>query len=100
VTTATRLDALPNVPTVAEFLPGYEASGWQGIAAPRGTPAAIIDRLNDEINAALADAKMKAQIANLGAVPMPMTPAEFGGLIEAEIGKWAKVIRAANIKAE
>jgi tripartite-type tricarboxylate transporter receptor subunit TctC len=100
VTTATRLDALPNVPTVAEFLPGYEASGWQGIAAPRGTPAAIIERLNGEINATLADAKMKAQMANLGAVPMPMTPAEFGGLIEAEIEKWAKVIRAANIKAE
>jgi tripartite-type tricarboxylate transporter receptor subunit TctC len=100
VTTATRLDALPNVPTVAEFLPGYEASGWQGIAAPRGTPAAIIDRLNGEINATLADAKMKAQMANLGAVPMPMTPAEFGGLIEAEIEKWAQVIRAANIKAE
>jgi tripartite-type tricarboxylate transporter receptor subunit TctC len=100
VTTATRLDALPNVPTVAEFLPSYEASGWQGIAAPKNTPGEIIDRLNQEINAGLADAKIKAQLANLGAVPMPMTSAEFGKLIADETEKWAKVIRAANIKVE
>jgi tripartite-type tricarboxylate transporter receptor subunit TctC len=100
VTTATRLDALPNVPTVAEFLPSYEASGWQGIAAPKNTPGEIMDRLNQEINAGLADAKIKAQLANLGAVPMPMTSAEFGKLIADETEKWAKVIRAANIKVE
>jgi tripartite-type tricarboxylate transporter receptor subunit TctC len=100
VTTAARLEALPDVPTVAEFLPGYEASGWQGIAAPKSTPAEIIGRLNKEINLALADVKMKAQLANLGAVPMPMTPGEFGKLITDEIEKWAKVIKFAGIKAE
>jgi tripartite-type tricarboxylate transporter receptor subunit TctC len=100
VTTATRLEALPDVPTVAEFLPGYEASGWQGIAAPRGTPGDIVDRLNHEINAGLADARIKAQFANLGAVPMPMTPAEFGKLIADETEKWGKVIRTAHIKVE
>jgi tripartite-type tricarboxylate transporter receptor subunit TctC len=100
VTTATRLQTLPEVPTVAEFLPGYEATGWQGIGAPSGTPAEIIDRLNKEINTGLADAKMKAQIANLGVDPMPMTPTEFGKLIADEIEKWAKVIRLANIKPE
>jgi tripartite-type tricarboxylate transporter receptor subunit TctC len=96
VTTATRLQTLPDVPTVAEFLPGYEATGWQGIGAPSGTPAEIIDRLNKEINARLADAKMKAQIANLGPDPMPMTPTEFGRLIADKIEKW----RLANIKPE
>jgi len=100
VTTAARLEALPDVPTVAEFLPGYEASGWQGIAAPRGTPGDIVDRLNREINAGLADAKIKAQFANLGAVPMPMTSAEFGRLIADETEKWSKVIRTAHIKVE
>ena len=81
VTTATRQAALPDIPTVAEFVPGYEASGWYGIGAPRNTPAEIIDRLNKEINAALADPKMTAQLADVGAVPMPMTPAEFGKFI-------------------
>src|SRR5215468_1652288 len=100
VTTATRLEALPDVPTVAEFLPGYEASGWQGIAAPRDTPGDIVDRLNREINAGLADVRIKAQFANLGAVPMPMTSAEFGRLIADETEKWSKVIRAAHIKVE
>ena len=100
VTTATRLQTLPEVPTVAEFLPGYEATGWQGIGAPSGAPAEIIDRLNKEINTGLADAKMKAQIANLGVDPMPMPPTEFGKLIADEIEKWAKVIRLANIKPE
>jgi len=100
VTTATRLEALPDLPTVAEFLPGYEASGWQGMVAPRNTPAEIIDTLNKEINAGLADAKVKAQLANLGAVPMPMTSAEFGRLIADEIEKWAKVVKFAGIKAE
>jgi len=100
VTTAARLEALLDVPTVAEFLSGYEASGWQGIAAPRSTPGDIVDRLNREINAGLADARIKAQFANLGAVPMPMTPAEFGKLIADETDKWGKVIRSAHIKGE
>jgi len=100
VTTARRLAALPNVPAVAEFLPGYEASGWQGLAAPKGTPVEIVERLNREINAGLADAKLKAQLANLGADPMPMTSAELGKLIADDIEKWAKVIKFAGIKAE
>jgi tripartite-type tricarboxylate transporter receptor subunit TctC len=100
VTSATRLPALPDVPTVAEFLPGYEASGWQGLAAPRGTPTEIVERLNTEINAALADAGIRAQFANLGALPMPMRPAEFARLIQDDIDKWAKVIKFAGIKAE
>jgi tripartite-type tricarboxylate transporter receptor subunit TctC len=100
VTTAMRSEALPGVPAVAEFVPGYEASGWYGIGAPKNTPTETIDRLNKEINAALADPKMKARLADLGAVPMPMTPAEFGKFIAAETEKWAKVIKAANIKPE
>jgi tripartite-type tricarboxylate transporter receptor subunit TctC len=100
VTSATRLPALPDVPTVAEFLPGYEASGWQGLAAPRGTPTEIVERLNTEINAALADAGIRAQFANLGALPTPMRPAEFARLIQDDIEKWAKVIKFAGIKAD
>jgi tripartite-type tricarboxylate transporter receptor subunit TctC len=100
VTPATRSAALPEIPTVAEFVPGYEASGWYGIGAPKNTPTEIIDRLNKEINAALADPNIKARLADLGAVPMPMTPAEFGKFIAAETEKWAKVIKAANIKPE
>jgi tripartite-type tricarboxylate transporter receptor subunit TctC len=95
-----RSAALPDIPTMAEFVPGYEASGWYGIGAPKNTPTDIIDRLNKEINAALVDPKMKARLADLGAVPMSMTPAEFGKFIAGETDKWAKVIRAANIKAE
>jgi tripartite-type tricarboxylate transporter receptor subunit TctC len=100
VTTATRSAALPDIPTVGEFVPGYEASGWQGIGAPKNTPADIIERLNKEINAALVDPKMKARIDDLGGVPSPMTPSEFGKFIADETEKWGKVIRAANIKAE
>ena len=100
VTTAMRSAVLPDIPTVGEFVPGYEASGWQGIGAPRNTPAEIIDKLNKEINAALIDPKMQARIADLGAVPMPMTSAEFGKFIADDTQKWAKVIRTANIKAE
>ena len=100
VTSATRSAALPDIPAMAELLPGYQASGWYGIGAPKNTPTEIIDRLNKEINAALADPKMEARLADLGAVPMPMTPAEFGTFIAAETEKWGKVIRAANIKAE
>jgi tripartite-type tricarboxylate transporter receptor subunit TctC len=100
VTSAKRLEVLPNVPAMADFLPGYEAVGWQGMAVPKGTPGEIVERLNKEINAALADAKIKAQLANLGAVAMPMTVAEFDRLIAAEIEKWAKVIKFAGIKPE
>jgi len=100
VTTSMRLEALPDVPTVGDFVPGYEASGWQGVAAPKNTPADIITKLNNEINSALADPKMKARLADLGLVPMPMTPGEFGNLIASETEKWGKVIRLANIKAE
>ena len=85
---------------MAEFVPGYEASRWYGIGAPEKTPTEIIDRLNKEINAALADPKIKARLADLGAVPMPMVPAEFGKLIADETEKWGKVIRAANIKPD
>ena len=100
VTSATRSAALPDIPTMAESVPGYDASGWYGIGAPKNTPTEIIDRLNKEINAALADPKMKARLADLGAVPKSMTPAEFGTFIARETEKWGKVIRAANIKPE
>ena len=100
VTTATRSEALPDIPTVGEFLPGYEASASYGIGAPKNTPAEIVDKLNEAINAGLADPTIKARLADLGGVPMPMSPAEFGKLIADETEKWAKVIRAANIKAE
>ena len=100
VTTAARSLALPDIPTVGEFVAGYEASGWFGVGAPRNTPAEIIDTLNKEINAGLADPKMKAQLADLGGTPLADSPAEFGKLISDETEKWAKVIRAAGIKAE
>jgi tripartite-type tricarboxylate transporter receptor subunit TctC len=100
VTTATRSELLPDVPSVGEFLPGYEASQWYGIGAPKNTPAEVVAKLNQEINAALADPKMKARLADLGGVPTPMTPAEFAKLIADETEKWGKVVRAANIKAE
>jgi tripartite-type tricarboxylate transporter receptor subunit TctC len=100
VTTATRSDALPDVPTVGEFVPGYEASGWNGIGAPKGTPVEILDMLNREINAALADPKMKSRLADLGGTVLPGSPAAFGKLIAEETEKWGNVIRALNIKAE
>jgi tripartite-type tricarboxylate transporter receptor subunit TctC len=100
VTTTTRSQALPDLPTVGEFLPGYEASGWAGIGAPKGTPTGIIDKLNKEINAGLADPKIKERIAALGATVLVNSPAGFGKLIADETERWAKVIRAANIKAE
>jgi tripartite-type tricarboxylate transporter receptor subunit TctC len=100
VTTANRLDILPGVPSLGDFLPGYEASGWAGLCAPKNTPVEIIDRLNKEINAIIADAKMIERFDSLGITPMAMTPAEFGKLIADETEKWGKVIRAANIKAE
>jgi tripartite-type tricarboxylate transporter receptor subunit TctC len=97
VTTATRSAALPEVPTVGEFVPGYEASGWQGVGAPKNTPVDIINKLNHEINAALADPKMKARLSDLGGIPMPMTPAEFGQFIADDTEKWGKVIKFAGI---
>ena len=100
VTTSMRSEALPDLPTVAEFVPGYEASVWFGVGAPKNTPAEIVEKLNKEINAALADPKMKARLADLGATVLPGTPADFARLIADETEKWGKVIRAANIKAE
>jgi tripartite-type tricarboxylate transporter receptor subunit TctC len=100
VTTATRWDALPDIPTVGEFVPGYEASAWWGIGAPRNTPVEVIDKLNREINAGLADPKIKMRLADLGGMVLPGSPADFGKFIADETEKWGKVIRAANIKAE
>jgi tripartite-type tricarboxylate transporter receptor subunit TctC len=100
VTTATRSDALPDIPTVGEFVPGYEAAYWSGIGAPKNTPAEIIDKLNREINAGLADTKIKARLADKGATPLAGSPADFAKLIAEETEKWAKVIQAANIKPE
>ena len=100
VTTATRSQALPDISTVGDFVPGYEASSWHGFGAPKNTPAEIIDRLNREINAALADPKMKARFAELGGTVLVGSPADFGQLIADETEKWGKVIRAANIKPE
>jgi tripartite-type tricarboxylate transporter receptor subunit TctC len=100
VTTATRSDVLPDIPTLAEFVPGYEASAWNGVGAPKDTPAKVIDKLNNEINAVAADPLIKARLASLGVDPMSMTSAEFGKLIADETEKWGNVIRALNIKAE
>src|SRR5215472_7167847 len=100
VTTAERSEILPAVPTVSEFLPGFEASNWFGVAAPRNTPAEIINKLNKEINVALAEPKIKARLADLGAASLTGSPADFGKLISKEAEKWGKVIRAANIKPE
>ena len=100
VTTATRQEVLPDIPTVGEFVPGYEASAWQGIGAPKNTPAEIIDTLNKEINAGLANPKLKAQLVNLGGSVLALSSSDFGKLIAEEAEKWGKVIRAANIKVE
>jgi tripartite-type tricarboxylate transporter receptor subunit TctC len=100
VTTATRSELLPDTPTVGEFLPGFDASVWFGIGAPKDTPANIVEKLNKEINAALADPKIKARLADLGATVLALSPAELGKLIANETEKWGKVIRAANIKPE
>jgi tripartite-type tricarboxylate transporter receptor subunit TctC len=100
VTTAERSAILPQVPTLSEFLPGFEASNWFGVAAPRNTPAEIIDKLNKEINVALAEPEIKARLADFGAVPLAGSPADFGRFIAAEAEKWTKVIREANIKVD
>jgi tripartite-type tricarboxylate transporter receptor subunit TctC len=100
VTSATHLEVLPDLPTVDEFVPGYEAGSWYGIGAPKNTPTGIVDKLNNEINVALADPKMKSRLVGLGLQPMSLTSAEFGKFIADQTDKWAKVIRAANIKPE
>jgi tripartite-type tricarboxylate transporter receptor subunit TctC len=98
VTTATRSDALPDVPSISEFLPGFEASAWYGISAPKGTPADAVERLNTEINAAIADPGMRKKLVDLGGMMIPGTPADFEKFVVAETAKWEKVIRDANIK--
>ena len=100
VTIERRLDALPEIPTVAEFVPGYEASNWNGVGAPKATPVEIIDKLNKEIGAGLADPNMKARLADLGGTVLAGSPADFGKLIADETEKWAKVIKFAGIKAD
>ena len=100
VTTLMRSQALPDIATVNDFVPGYEASSWFGIAAPKATPAAIIDTLNREANAGLADPKIRARLDDMGGMVLAGSPADFGKLIADETEKWGKVIRAANIKAE
>jgi tripartite-type tricarboxylate transporter receptor subunit TctC len=98
VTTAMRVEALPDVPSAGEFVPGYEVSAWYGLGAPRGTPADVIDRINKTVNAALLDANMKARIVELGGTPFALSPAEFAAFIAAETEKWAKVIGEADIR--
>jgi tripartite-type tricarboxylate transporter receptor subunit TctC len=100
VTTLHRLDSLPDIPTVAETVPGYEALGWYALAAPKATPVEIVNRLNQATNKALADPKFKARLADLGVEPMPMTPAQFGKFVASEADKWTAVIRAAGVVAD
>ena len=100
VTTAMRSDALPDVPTVAETVPGYEASAFYGMGVPKGTPPEIIDKLNNEINAALADPNVKARLADLGGMLIAGSPADFGKLVAAETEKWAKVIKDGGVSLE
>jgi tripartite-type tricarboxylate transporter receptor subunit TctC len=98
VTTATRSEALPDVPTLSEFVPNYEASGWHGIGVPKNTPTEIVDKLNKEINAGLSDSKIKARYAELGATVFAGSPSAFGKFIAEETDKWAKVVSFAGIK--
>jgi tripartite-type tricarboxylate transporter receptor subunit TctC len=100
VTTVTRSEALPDIPTVGDFVPGYEASTFHGVGVPKNTPAEIIDKLNKEINAALADPKIKARLADFGGTVLAGSPADFGELIADETEKWGKVVKFAGIKAE
>jgi tripartite-type tricarboxylate transporter receptor subunit TctC len=100
VTTAVRSDALPDLPTVGEFVPGYEASPWWGVGVPKNTPTDIVDKLNKEINAGLADPNIRARFADLGVTAFPGSPADFGKLIAEETKKWAKVVTFAGIKAD
>jgi tripartite-type tricarboxylate transporter receptor subunit TctC len=100
VTTAQRLEVLPDLPAVGEFVAGYEAAGWYGLGVPKNTPAEIVTKLNETMNAAVADPKAKARLAELGVEARPMTPDEFGKFIADETEKWGKVIRSVNIKPE
>jgi tripartite-type tricarboxylate transporter receptor subunit TctC len=100
VTTAERSPAVPDLPTVAEFVPGYEVSSWFGIGAPRGTPAAVIDKLNSTINDGLADPRLQARIAEMASVPMRLSPAQFATLIVAETAKWARVVKLSGARAD
>ena len=100
VTTASRWEGLPDIPTIGEFVPGYEASSWHGLGAPKNTPTEIVDKLNKGVNAALADPSMKARLADLGGTALAGSPADFGKLILDETEKWAKVIKSAGIKPE
>jgi tripartite-type tricarboxylate transporter receptor subunit TctC len=100
VTSATRSPVLPDIPTVGEFVPGYQASSWYGLGVPKGTSAELVEKLNLETNAALADPAVKTRLADLGAEPMPMTPAEFGKFIADETEKWAKVVKFAGVKVD
>ena len=100
VTSAAPLAALPDIPTVGDFVPGYEASGWSGMGAPKNTPVEIIDTLNREISEGLADPKLKARLSDLGSTPLALSPSDFGKLIADEINKWAEVVKSADIKAE
>jgi tripartite-type tricarboxylate transporter receptor subunit TctC len=100
VTIERRLDALPDIPTVGDFVPGYEANNWYGIGAPRNTPVGVIEKLNKETNAGLADPKLKAQVADLGGTVLSGTPADFGKLIADETEKWGKVVKFVGIKAD
>jgi tripartite-type tricarboxylate transporter receptor subunit TctC len=100
LTTAIRSDELPDIPTVGEFVPGYEASAWFGVGAPKATPAEIVDKLNKEINAALADPNMKARLADLGGTVLAGSPADFGKFIADETEKWGKVVKFVGIKAD
>jgi tripartite-type tricarboxylate transporter receptor subunit TctC len=100
LTASKRVPALPDVPTIGESVPGYEASVWYGMAAPKSTPPDVIETLNHAVNAVLVDPKLQARLTELGGEPMPMTPTGFGKLVAEETKKWARVIRAANIKPE
>jgi tripartite-type tricarboxylate transporter receptor subunit TctC len=100
VTTATRWDGLPDIPTVGDFVPGYEANSWYGVGAPRNTPAEIVEKLNKEINTGLVESTIKARLADLGGTMLPGSPAEFGKLLAVETEKWGKVVKFAGIKAE
>ena len=100
VTTAARTEAFPDIPAIGEFVPGYEASAWNGIGAPKNTPVEIIDKLNRQINAGLADPKLKSRLSSLGATVFPVSPADFAKFIDADSTKWAKVVKFANIKPE
>ena len=100
MTTLTRWETLPDIPTVGDFVPGFEASAWYGVAAPKNMPSEIVEKLNNEINAALADPKMTARLADVGGTVLPGSPVDFAKLIAEDTEKWAKVIRAANIKPE